>query len=62
MGIELCGFDPRGNQGLALAYAVHPLGPRYDAVEHDIDFDPVAGNELFIATPARRAARPRNCR
>jgi aldehyde:ferredoxin oxidoreductase len=48
-GIEMCGFDPRGNQGLALAYAVHPLGPRYDAVEHDIDFDPVWGNDLFIA-------------
>ena len=47
-GIELCGFDPRGSQGLALAYAVHPLGPRYDSVEHDIDFDPVDGNELFI--------------
>jgi aldehyde:ferredoxin oxidoreductase len=47
-GVELCGFDPRGNHGLALAYAVHPLGPRYDAVEHDIDFDPVWGNRLFI--------------
>lgn len=39
-GIEMPVFDPRGNQGLALAFAVHPLGPRYDAVEHDIDFDP----------------------
>ncbi|SDW38321.1 aldehyde:ferredoxin oxidoreductase [Amycolatopsis xylanica] len=42
-GIELPAFDPRGCQGLGLAYAVHPLGPRYDAVEHDIDFDPVDG-------------------
>jgi aldehyde:ferredoxin oxidoreductase len=48
-GIEMCTFDPRGNQGLALSYAVHPLGPRYDGVEHDIDFDPVWGQELFIA-------------
>jgi aldehyde:ferredoxin oxidoreductase len=48
-GIEMCGFDPRGNQGLAVAFAVHPLGPRYDAVEHDIDFDPEWGQELFIA-------------
>ncbi len=48
-GIEMCMFDPRGNQGLALSYAVHPLGPRYDGVEHDIDFDPLWGQELFIA-------------
>ncbi|WP_037269795.1 aldehyde ferredoxin oxidoreductase C-terminal domain-containing protein [Kibdelosporangium aridum] len=48
-GIEMPVFDPRGNQGLALAFAVNPLGPRYDAVEHDIDFDPERGNELFIA-------------
>jgi aldehyde:ferredoxin oxidoreductase len=47
-GIEMCTFDPRGNQGLALSYAVHPLGPRYDGVEHDIDFDPEWGEELFI--------------
>jgi len=48
-GIEVCGFDPRGSPGLALAYAVHPLGPRYDGVEHDIDFDPDLGHELFIS-------------
>jgi aldehyde:ferredoxin oxidoreductase len=47
-GIEIPGFDPRGCQGLGLAYAVHPLGPRYDGVEHDIDFDPVDGEDLFI--------------
>jgi aldehyde:ferredoxin oxidoreductase len=57
-GIDLCGFDPRGNQRLALAYAVHPLGPRYDAVEHDIDFDPVAGNELFIANARAQGCPP----
>lgn len=33
-------FDPRGNQGLGLAMALNPTGPRYDVVEHDIDFDP----------------------
>jgi aldehyde:ferredoxin oxidoreductase len=48
-GIELPPFDPRGSHGLALAYAVHPLGPRYDGVEHDIDFDPVDGTDRFIA-------------
>jgi aldehyde:ferredoxin oxidoreductase len=34
-------FDPRGNQGLGLAMALNPTGPRYDVVEHDIDFDPI---------------------
>jgi aldehyde:ferredoxin oxidoreductase len=34
-------FDPRGNQGLGLAMALNPTGPRYDVVEHDIDFDPL---------------------
>jgi aldehyde:ferredoxin oxidoreductase len=48
-GIEMPVFDPRGNQGLALAVAVHPLGPRYDATEHDSDFDPEWGHELFVA-------------
>lgn len=57
-GIELCGFDPRGSHGLALAYAVHPLGPRYDGVEHDIDFDPVDGQPLFIANAARSGCPP----
>jgi len=31
-------FDPRGNQGLAVGFALNPTGPRYDVVEHDIDF------------------------
>jgi aldehyde:ferredoxin oxidoreductase len=57
-GIEMCGFDPRGSHGLALAYAVHPLGPRYDGVEHDIDFDPVDGQPLFIANAARNGCPP----
>lgn len=33
-------FDPRANQGLAVGYALNPTGPRYDVLEHDIDFDP----------------------
>jgi aldehyde:ferredoxin oxidoreductase len=28
---------------LGLAYAVSPIGPRYDLIEHDLDFDPVEG-------------------
>jgi aldehyde:ferredoxin oxidoreductase len=32
-------FDPRGNQGLAVGLALNPTGPRYDVLEHDIDFD-----------------------
>jgi aldehyde:ferredoxin oxidoreductase len=35
-------FDPRANQGLAVGYALNPTGPRYDVLEHDIDFDPAA--------------------
>lgn len=42
-GLEMVSFDPRVSAGQALAYAVSPLGPRYDIVEHDIDFDPVDG-------------------
>jgi aldehyde:ferredoxin oxidoreductase len=33
-------FDPRGSKGLGLAMALNPGGPRYDVIEHDIDFDP----------------------
>ncbi|MET1071847.1 MAG: aldehyde ferredoxin oxidoreductase C-terminal domain-containing protein [Umezawaea sp.] len=57
-GIELPVFDPRGNHGLALAYAVYPLGPRYDAVEHDVDFDPVRGERLFIDGAAEHGCPP----
>lgn len=42
-GLELVSFEPRASAGQALAYAVSPLGPRYEIVEHDIDFDPVDG-------------------
>lgn len=42
-GVELPPFDPRIQPGLGLMYATAPIGPRYDAVEHDLDFDPVYG-------------------
>jgi aldehyde:ferredoxin oxidoreductase len=39
-GIVIPPWDPRGSQGLGLAMALNPSGPRYDVIEHDIDFDP----------------------
>jgi aldehyde:ferredoxin oxidoreductase len=42
-GLELSPLEPRASAGQALAYAIAPLGPRYEIVEHDIDFDPVDG-------------------
>jgi aldehyde:ferredoxin oxidoreductase len=42
-GLEMVSFEPRASAGQALAWAVSPLGPRYELVEHDIDFDPVDG-------------------
>lgn len=38
-GMAMPPWDPRGNQGLYLAMALNPSGPRYDVIEHDIDFD-----------------------
>ena len=38
-GMPIPPFDPRGNQGLGLGFALNPTGPRYDVLEHDIDFD-----------------------
>ena len=38
-GMVVPPFDPRGNQGLGVGYALNPTGPRYDVLEHDIDFD-----------------------
>lgn len=37
-GMVIPPFDPRGNQGLGVGYALNPTGPRYDVLEHDIDF------------------------
>jgi aldehyde:ferredoxin oxidoreductase len=42
-GVDLPPFDPRVQPNLGLAYAVSPIGPRYDIVEHDLDFDPAEG-------------------
>ena len=39
-GMVIPPWDPRGSQGLGLAMALNPCGPRYDVIEHDIDFDP----------------------
>lgn len=39
-GMPIPPFDPRTNQGLGVGYALNPTGPRYDVLEHDIDFDP----------------------
>jgi aldehyde:ferredoxin oxidoreductase len=39
-GMVIPPWDPRGSQGLGLAMALNPSGPRYDVIEHDIDFDP----------------------
>lgn len=41
--VELPPFDPRVQPNLGLAYAVSAIGPRYDLVEHDLDFDPDEG-------------------
>ncbi|WP_146104001.1 aldehyde ferredoxin oxidoreductase C-terminal domain-containing protein [Nonomuraea solani] len=52
-GAELPCFDPRIQPGIGLGYAIAPGGPRYDALEHDLDFDPVAGL-LYSFEEARR--------
>ncbi len=39
-GLEMVCFDPRTSTNLALGYATAPVGPRYDIVEHDADYDP----------------------
>jgi aldehyde:ferredoxin oxidoreductase len=41
--VELPPFDPRVQPGLGLMYAAAPIGPRYDVIEHDLDFDPTYG-------------------
>ena len=42
-GVAIPPFDPRVQPNLGLAYAVSPIGPRYDLIEHDLDFDPDEG-------------------
>jgi aldehyde:ferredoxin oxidoreductase len=41
-------WDARGAQGLGLIMAINPGGPRYDVVEHDIDFDPDYRSDIGI--------------
>ncbi|GAA3651111.1 aldehyde ferredoxin oxidoreductase family protein [Nonomuraea antimicrobica] len=57
-GAELPCFDPRPQPGIGLGYAVAPGGPRYDALEHDLDFDPVAGLAYSFPEAARVGAAP----
>jgi aldehyde:ferredoxin oxidoreductase len=60
--VELPPFDPRVQPNLGLAYAVAPIGPRYDIIEHDLDFDPDEGltysypelRRLGVAVPLPR--------
>ncbi|MFG1703309.1 aldehyde ferredoxin oxidoreductase C-terminal domain-containing protein [Nonomuraea sp. M3C6] len=57
-GAELPCFDPRIQPGIGLGYAIAPNGPRYDALEHDLDFDPVAGLAYSFPEARRIAAEP----
>ncbi|NJP91318.1 hypothetical protein HCN51_17950 [Nonomuraea sp. FMUSA5-5] len=51
-------IDPRPQPGIGLGYALAPGGPRYDALEHDLDFDPVVGLAYCFPEAARVGARP----
>ncbi|MFI7133113.1 aldehyde ferredoxin oxidoreductase C-terminal domain-containing protein [Nonomuraea sp. NPDC050153] len=57
-GAELPCFDPRVQPGIGLGYAIAPGGPRYDALEHDLDFDPVAGLAYSFGEARRIGAEP----
>ncbi|MEO3791957.1 aldehyde ferredoxin oxidoreductase C-terminal domain-containing protein [Nonomuraea sp. B10E15] len=57
-GAELPCFDPRIQPGVGLGYALAPGGPRYDALEHDLDFDPVAGLGYSFPEARRIGAEP----
>lgn len=57
-GAELPCFDPRVQPGLGLGYAAAPAGPRYDALEHDLDFDPELGLGYSFAEAKRVGAEP----
>ncbi|WP_067169638.1 aldehyde ferredoxin oxidoreductase C-terminal domain-containing protein [Microtetraspora niveoalba] len=57
-GAELPCFDPRVQPGLGLGYAAAPIGPRYDALEHDLDFDPESGLPYCFPEAARVGVTP----
>jgi aldehyde:ferredoxin oxidoreductase len=50
--VELPPFDPRVQPNLGLGLAVAPIGPRYDIVEHDLDF--VDGGLTYSFEEVRR--------
>ncbi|GAA2563572.1 hypothetical protein GCM10010435_39560 [Winogradskya consettensis] len=61
-GVAIPPFDPRVQPNLGLAYVVAPIGPRYDIVEHDLDFDPAEGIPSAYSELAQlgvRVPRPR---
>jgi aldehyde:ferredoxin oxidoreductase len=57
-GAEVPCFDPRVQPGVGLGYAAVPHGPRYDALEHDLDFDPELGVPYCFPEAARVGAEP----
>jgi len=57
-GAEVPCFDPRIQPGVGLGYAAVPHGPRYDALEHDLDFDPEFGIPYCFPEAAKIGARP----
>ncbi|MBE3014641.1 hypothetical protein IL992_36515 [Microbispora sp. NEAU-D428] len=57
-GAEVPCFDPRVQPGLGLGYAAAPGGPRYDALEHDLDFEPGGALAYCLPEAARIGAEP----
>lgn len=51
--VELPPFDPRAQPNLGLGYAVAPIGPRYDVLEHDLDFTADGGMPHAFAEARR---------
>jgi aldehyde:ferredoxin oxidoreductase len=57
-GAEVPCFDPRAQPGIGIGYAAAPNGPRYDALEHDLDFDPELGLPYSFPEAARIGVEP----
>ncbi|MFC7642709.1 aldehyde ferredoxin oxidoreductase C-terminal domain-containing protein [Streptosporangium lutulentum] len=57
-GAEVPCFDPRVQPGIGIGYAAAPNGPRYDALEHDLDFDPDLGLPYSFPEAARIGVEP----